>query len=82
MPRLRLLANVELTCELPEGIDPDEAVRRKERQLLRLLRELAAEGVGASGDLERLEIEGFSYANEFEAEPSGYYYNEHDRRVT
>lgn len=83
MPKVLLLANLELSLELPEGADTDEVVRRSERKLLRLLRQLASEGggPGASGELERLELESFSYANQYESEPSGYYYNKHDRRV-
>ena len=80
MPKLLVLANLRLSFELPEGTDTEEAVRRKERKLLRMLRQLASEGVG-SGDLERLELESFSYADEFESEPTGYYYNKHDRHV-
>ena len=82
MPKLLLLANLELSFELPEGVDTDEAVRQHERKLLRMLRRMATEGgPGAVGELERLEFESFSYANQYESEPSGYYYNKHDRRV-
>lgn len=79
MPKLRVLANLELSIELPEGTDTEEAIRLKERKLLRLLRNLAKED--GAGELEALELESFTYANEFEAEPTGYYYNKHDRRV-
>ena len=80
MPKLRVLANLELSIELPEGTDTEEAIRRKERKLLRILRQLAQEE-STAGELEALEIESFTYANQFEAEPTGYYYNKHDRRV-
>jgi hypothetical protein len=80
MPKLRVLANLELSIELPEGTDTEETIRRKERKLLRILRQLAQEESG-KGELESLELESFTYATAFEAEPSGYYYNKHDRRV-
>lgn len=79
MSRLLVLANLELSFDCPDGvIDSDEYVRRKERRLLRMLRQLASEDPEVSGNLERLELESFSYSSGLEAEPTGYYYNKHE----
>ena len=83
MPKLLVLANLELSFEFEEGeLMSEELVRQKERRLLRLLRRLAREGEPAvSGSLERLEFESFTYADHFESDSSGYYYNKHDKRA-
>lgn len=73
--RMLVLANLELAFEVPDGVDADELVQAKERQLMRLLRRLAGDG----GSLERLELESFSYDSAYDAEPSGYYYNKYNR---
>lgn len=82
MPKLLVLANVELAFEFPEGtVGAEELARKKERRLLRLLRLLAQEEPGVAGSLESLEIEGFAYASALEGESTGYYYNKHDDRA-
>lgn len=81
MPKLLVLANLELSFEFPEGTQSaEELARRKERQLLRLLRRMVEEE-GLTGSLERLEFEGFGYAEPHEAEPSGYYYDKVERET-
>ena len=82
MRKVLLLANLELSFELPEGSgDPEELVRRKERRLLRMLERLAREDEPAiEGSLERLELESFTYDDVYESDASSYYYNMHDRR--
>ena len=79
MPRLLILANLELAFEIPDGADisADAFVRLKERRLLRVLETLAGEHPKITGSLEQLEYESFSYASEHRGEPSGYYYNKH-----
>lgn len=83
MPKLLVLANLELNFEFPEGTaNPDELIRRKERKLLRLLKRLATEDEPEiAGTLERLELESFTYDNHYESDSSGYYYNQHDKRA-
>jgi hypothetical protein len=83
MPKLLVLANLELSFEFDEAcINSEELVRAKERRLLHLLRKLAREGEpGIEGSLERLEYESFTYHNEFESDSSGYYYNKHEKRA-
>jgi hypothetical protein len=83
MPRLLVLANLELSFDLPPGVDADAYARLKERRLLRVLNSLASEGEaeGITGSLERLEYESFSYGSKLEAEPNGYYYNQHEKRA-
>ena len=82
MSKFRVLANLELSIELPEEADIGDSMRRTERKLLQALRRLIAESETGKGELERLALEGFGYANEFEAEPTDYYYNEHDSRAS
>lgn len=83
MSRLLVLANLELSFDVPPGIDAEEFARLKERRLLRILRSLASEGEheGVGGSLERMEYESFSYDSKLEAEPNGYYYNQHEKRA-
>jgi hypothetical protein len=81
MAKLLVLANLELTFDVPEGgLSGEQLLRAKERRLLRLLQQLVAEDPQLAGSLERLEYEGFSYASPEGGEPTGYYYNEHDER--
>jgi len=79
--KLLVLANLELSFELPEGttVEPEEYARLKERRLLRLLRRLAQEDPEVAGSLETLELEAFAYASELQAEATGYYYNKHEK---
>ena len=79
MARLRVLATIELSFEFPEGTNPDELVRLKERRLLTLLRRMAREEERVEGALESLELESFCYEAGAEEEPSAYYYNRHER---
>ena len=72
--RLLVLANFELALEIPDGADADELVREKERRLMRMLRRLVGDG-----SLERLELESFAYDSQYDAEPSGYYYNKYNK---
>lgn len=84
MPKLLVLANMELAFEYPEGgLSAEELARKKERHLLRLLRRLVEEEseTGLKGTVERLEFEGFGYAAPHEAEPSGYYYDKVEREA-
>ena len=83
MSRLLVLANLELSFDVPPGIDAEEFARLKEARLMRVLRSLAAEGEsgGVTGSLERMEYESFSYDSKLEAEPNGYYYNQHEKRA-
>jgi hypothetical protein len=82
MAKLLVLANLELSFEIPDGItDSNELARQKEKAILRALRKIAAEdGPRVTGSVERLEIEAFSYASALEAEATGYYYNSNDER--
>ncbi len=82
MPRLLVLANLELAFDIPEGKFEGEAFARlKERRLLRALQRLVNEHPEVEGSLERLEFESFSYASKYEGESTGYYYNKHDKRA-
>lgn len=82
MPKLLVLANLELAFEYPEGHTiAEELARKKERQLLRLLRRLAEEDPDLTGSLERLEFEAFGYSSALESEPSGYYYDKVEREA-
>ncbi len=81
MRKLLVLANLELSFDVPEGNLPGEQLlRAKERRLLRLLQQLVDEDPALEGVIERLEFEGFSYASAEANEPTGYYYNERDER--
>lgn len=84
MPKLLVLANLELAFEYPEGKHTsEELARKKQRHLLRLLRRLVEEDAasGVKGTVERLELEGFGYADPLESEPSGYYYDKVEREA-
>lgn len=88
MAKLLVLANLQLTFEVPGDASPAEVaaaetlVRRKERRLLRALRALCEEDPAIKGSLEQLELEAFTYASELQAEATGYYYNKHERAET
>lgn len=80
MSKLLVLANLELSLELPDDVeDASEVARQKERALLRALRQLLREDPKVKGSLETLEFEAFSYASPLEAEATGYYYNKHEK---
>ncbi|MGE0710415.1 MAG: hypothetical protein AB7N76_10135 [Planctomycetota bacterium] len=81
MRKVLLLANLELSFEIPDGTgDTDELVQRKERKLMRLLERLAREDQPAvEGSLERLELESFTYEDAYESDASSYYYNKYER---
>jgi hypothetical protein len=79
MPKLLVLANLEMAFDIPEGVaDPEAVARKKERRLLRLLRKLAAEDPEVAGTLESLEYEGFGYSSDLMVDSSAYYYNKHE----
>jgi hypothetical protein len=80
MAKLLVLANLELSLELPDDVDDTgELSRQKERQLLRLLRQLVREDPRIKGTVETLEFEAFAYASPMQEEASGYYYNKHEK---
>jgi len=79
MPKLLVQATMELAFEFPEGTNPDELVRLKERRLVTLLQRLTREEERVEGSLECLELESFCYAEGAQGEPSAYYYNKHER---
>jgi hypothetical protein len=80
MAKLLVLANLELSLELPDDVeDTSEVARQKERALMRALRQLLREDPKVAGSLETLEFEAFSYASPLEAEATGYYYNKHEK---
>jgi hypothetical protein len=80
MAKLLVLANLELSLELPDDVaDTGELSRLKERQLLRALRQLVREDPRIQGSVETLEFEAFAYSSPLEAEASGYYYNKHEK---
>lgn len=80
MAKLLVLANLELSLELPDDIgDTGELSRATERQLMRALRQLVRKDPRIKGSVETLEFEAFAYASPLEAEASGYYYNKHEK---
>jgi hypothetical protein len=81
MAKLLVLANLELSLELPDDFagDTGELSRQKERQLLRALRQLVREDPKITGSVETLEFEAFAYASPHEEEAAGYYYNKHEK---
>lgn len=82
MAKVLVLANLELSLELPDDADvgdSGELARQKERALLRALRRLVREDPRVEGSVERLEFEAFTYASPLEAEATGYYYNKHEK---
>jgi hypothetical protein len=82
MAKLLVLANLELSFEIPDGVDVEsnELARLKERAILRALKKIVQDDARITGSVERLEIEAFSYASSLEAEATGYYYNTNDER--
>lgn len=80
MAKLLVLANLELSLELPDDVgDTGELSRATERQLMRALRQLVRKDPRVKGSVETLEFEAFAYASPLEAEASGYYYNKHEK---
>jgi hypothetical protein len=80
MAKLLVLANLELSLELPDDVgDTGELSRATERQLMRALRQLVRKDPRIKGSVETLEFEAFAYASPLEAEASGYYYNKHEK---
>jgi hypothetical protein len=80
MPKLLVLANLELSLDLPPGADTDAWSRMTERRLMRALRDLARADGRAEGTVQTLEVEAFGYADAaaLEAEPATYYYNKRE----
>lgn len=79
MAKLLVLANLELSIEIPDGTpSTEELSAAKERALHRLLRRFARE---EKGSLETMEFEAFAYTSDLadQGEASGYYYNKHER---
>jgi hypothetical protein len=80
MAKVLILGNFELSLELPEGKSaPESSIRARERRILRFLKKLAEEEPGIKGNLEKLELEGFTYTDAHESEPKGYYYNKWEK---
>lgn len=91
MAKMLVLANLELSIELPDGAEGDVVARAKERAILRALEKIVRDEAPAkdakpapaktSGSVESFEFEAFTYTTDLgpAGEASGYYYNKTEK---
>lgn len=87
MAKMLVLANLELSLELPDGAEGDVIARAKERAILKALERIVREDAAgkeqkpAKGSVESLEFEAFTYTSDLgpAGEASGYYYNKTEK---
>jgi hypothetical protein len=92
MAKMLVLANLELSLELPDGAEGDVVARAKERAILRALEKIVREEAApakdakpapgkATGSVESFEFEAFTYTSDLgpAGEASGYYYNKTEK---